>query len=921
MPRREISLGTTWPDGFEHEAATVTEDGARRVARSHAEATWGAPATIGPILHVSGLDGRPFAYATPFALESDVFPAVGALLARIGALHREMGMEPEGRHWATPPLMQQVEDEFGRFGTVYVSAQRTRGPILMTSNVLPTFFFMADLASIAVSRAADAAESMEDTRLGRLMFANPHEELVECIVGDRTLLLDADSMEFEEADAFAEALHQPPAGAEEPDDTTDAAWAAALAGTPEATATPVGRAAVDTVVTIPHPMRMPPINWTYWCSPTAWTMAFCYWDNYRPGSGTHLGYGKVADFWFDHDPTMANVPNLIDEIIDKTKTPPSWAGDTFAMINAQGYSFSSSAIVCHAGNNWGWSDIKAEIDAGRPVLVGMMSKSGEDHNNHAMVAYGYRLSATGQRFLKLLNTWGTTWQQQSVELAVGIWQGLPLIKMGAERLQPGGGTGLDHLVLTQPGGGEKINRLFPYDIVWYVWGASITRTRLSESRDGGRTWHVIAADIPTTTGKNTYRWVPQHEAARSRVRIEGFTSSGSLVAGDGSRQNVVIRSHPLNSWSGWLGLGRPGIDISDMSVGRNSDGRLETVAVTVDGSLWHRYQAAPASQSWIGWDSMGRPPGETWLRAAELASNDDGRLEVIALGSDGGVWHRWQPQPSKGPWVGWASLGKPSGVTLRRLTLEMNKDGRLQILAIGDDDQVWTSAQSSPGKAPWSSWASLGGPGTGVTVLSLDAAANTDGRIEVVISGGVPSGSEFGLQKPRVWLAYQPTPNKAAPWSAWLDMGHPTGGAGQPVPTVSRNADGRLEMFVPGIGGELWHRWQPAPGSGPWSGWASRGSPRPGEWLMSPLAVGRGGDGRLEAFGLSIRSVSGGSLDLDCRHIWQTKPSNGWSKWGGLGSPLGRTVQSMRAVERQNGRLELFVLTSEDRALWHNVQK
>jgi hypothetical protein len=39
---------------------------------------------------------------------------------------------------------------------------------------------------------------------------------------------------------------------------------------------------------------------------------------------------------------------------------------------------------------------------------------------------------------------------------------------------------------------------------------------------------------------------------------------------------------------------------------------------------------------------------------------------------------------------------------------------------------------------------------------------------------------------------------------------------------VSRNQDGRLEVFARGTDGALWHKWQLAPNSG-WSGWASEG--------------------------------------------------------------------------------------------------
>jgi hypothetical protein len=37
---------------------------------------------------------------------------------------------------------------------------------------------------------------------------------------------------------------------------------------------------------------------------------------------------------------------------------------------------------------------------------------------------------------------------------------------------------------------------------------------------------------------------------------------------------------------------------------------------------------------------------------------------------------------------------------------------------------------------------------------------------------------------------------------------------------VGRNKDGRLEIFVRGTDGGIWHDWQTRAGSGPWSGWS-----------------------------------------------------------------------------------------------------
>jgi hypothetical protein len=38
---------------------------------------------------------------------------------------------------------------------------------------------------------------------------------------------------------------------------------------------------------------------------------------------------------------------------------------------------------------------------------------------------------------------------------------------------------------------------------------------------------------------------------------------------------------------------------------------------------------------------------------------------------------------------------------------------------------------------------------------------------------------------------------------------------------VTRNSDGRIEIFGDGTNKALWHIWQKAPHAGPWSPWAS----------------------------------------------------------------------------------------------------
>ena len=102
-----------------------------------------------------------------------------------------------------------------------------------------------------------------------------------------------------------------------------------------------------------------------------------------------------------------------------------------------------------------------------------------------------------------------------------------------------------------------------------------------------------------------------------------------------------------------------------------------------------------------------------------------------------------------------------------------------------------------------------------------------------------------------------------------------------PTPCLARSADGRLELFIIGIGSgddkrlTVWHKWQTAPNNG-WSNWTSRGTPPGVHYQWSGPAAAPSADGRLELF-----LTYGGELWQQ----FQTAPNNGWSSWTPRGKP------------------------------------
>ena len=57
------------------------------------------------------------------------------------------------------------------------------------------------------------------------------------------------------------------------------------------------------------------------------------------------------------------------------------------------------------------------------------------------------------------------------------------------------------------------------------------------------------------------------------------------------------------------------------------------------------------------------PPASISAGSPMLAASADGRLELLVVGNDGQLWAQWQTAPSNG-WSGWASHGQPAGINL-----------------------------------------------------------------------------------------------------------------------------------------------------------------------------------------------------------------------------------------------------------------
>ena len=136
-------------------------------------------------------------------------------------------------------------------------------------------------------------------------------------------------------------------------------------------------------------------------------------------------------------------------------------------------------------------------------------------------------------------------------------------------------------------------------------------------------------------------------------------------------------------------------------------------------------------------------------RVASVEREGDGRLHVFVVGSDRAVWHRHQLWAGSESWSftpggGWSPLG---GVLTSTVETRRNRDGRVEIFARGTDDNLWHRWETSA-NAPesWGGWTRMSGHsflpvGGGVILIGVlvtgdpAVAVNNDGRLEVFVRG------------------------------------------------------------------------------------------------------------------------------------------------------------------------------------------
>jgi hypothetical protein len=226
--------------------------------------------------------------------------------------------------------------------------------------------------------------------------------------------------------------------------------------------------------------------------------------------------------------------------------------------------------------------------------------------------------------------------------------------------------------------------------------------------------------------------------------------------------------------------------------------------------------------------------------------------------------------------------GTPSHETGAQLAIATNQDGRQELYGIDPSGTVVHRAQLAQSNSlpTWtgSSWLAFDGQ----PMLSIAAATNLDGRVELVAID----------QRMSIYRRVQPANNLWAS-SMWAQI------AGQLTSVaLVRGGDGRLEIFGTNVNDQIWHMAQSRPGNWIGATWQSI------DGALTQVAAATNANGTITLFGVN----AGG----ECFQRTQVSPGN-WGPWSRLASQSSDVLATLgpmwtiSAVTEAGGQINVFI--------------
>jgi hypothetical protein len=361
-------------------------------------------------------------------------------------------------------------------------------------------------------------------------------------------------------------------------------------------------------------------------------------------------------------------------------------------------------------------------------------------------------------------------------------------------------------------------------------------------------------------------------AANQDGRLEAFARA--------TDNNIwrATQATPGGPWLGWQPMQAGFSFISDPVVGQEKDGRLIVLAIGIDGAIWANVQTAP-NKTWAGWHPVPMPEvkGLLFTGTSAVARNLDDTIEIFALGNDGAIWNN--RQTATGTWTGWqtiqsdATAPPDSATTLPSFTgvpvVTQDGDGRLEVFALGKDGGIWLMFQQVP-NGSWYGWLPLQSKAPAPFVGTPAALRDAAGKLELFARDA----------QGNAWHNQQTTQGGA--WAGWTPLTQGVAATSNTAtsnvaalatmqltsdPVIGQDHDGRLEIFALGADSNLWVNFQLTVG-GTWYGWL----PLQGALAFAGTpSVTRDTSGRLSVIALTTAGVMMSNT--------QRKPGGTWNAW------------------------------------------
>jgi hypothetical protein len=224
-------------------------------------------------------------------------------------------------------------------------------------------------------------------------------------------------------------------------------------------------------------------------------------------------------------------------------------------------------------------------------------------------------------------------------------------------------------------------------------------------------------------------WMKEYDASHT------YPSQVALAPNsDGRLEAVYTGVHDVlyvkyqDSTFGWNGslLNFIGDRAQRVAIGRNLDGRLDVLKIAPNGIIRHSVQQNGPGN---GYGLHDAPLNATSTPASDMAiaSNSDGRLHAVYVGTNGTLYQTAQSTPN-GAWNGEQLLDQPFSAG-KRIALERNTNtNRLEAIFIGSNDVVHFARQTSAGASTWTV-APISSPTVSAKRIAL--ARNSQGRLEI----------------------------------------------------------------------------------------------------------------------------------------------------------------------------------------------